>query len=515
MAAGDDGASAADPPRSAHALVRCDQVAIAGRPFPIEIGIAARPTEGVIAGEMHRPATSVGPYVLSVELIAEGFALPPGASVRTDLHVTVEQPYPSFTLQLVPDVPEEARVKRSLHVIYSVEGQTIGVAYRPIEVAVSAEAATGVPSTPGGEAVDMSVPTDRTPPDLTMRIIIPDSERDGRLRLSLDSPHDVALPSALTVDIGDDPDIYAKQLVERVGGREGQVGLYEFLLGTGRDIARQIPNEFWSALAAVAARVPGRPPTLLILSEEPYIPWELAVLDAPLDPSLPPFLSAQAHVGRWILAERGPKLPPPTEVKIASSAVVCGSYVGPEGQPLLEAEEEARLLRETYGAVPVNADMREVLDCLKGHPKVELLHFAVHGRYEPGGTSDGLALVDGTVLAAEQIRSRNLDSGPFVFLNACQVGSGAKVLGDYAGIAAAFVYAGASGVVAPLWSVQDHIARDVALRFYERVFGGAPPAEAFRSERGRFVDSPDTTSSISLAYQFFGHPSLKIMREQA
>jgi CHAT domain-containing protein len=96
-----------------------------------------------------------------------------------------------------------------------------------------------------------------------------------------------------------------------------------------------------------------------------------------------------------------------------------------------------------------------------------------------------------------------------VFLNACQVGSGAKVLGNYAGMAESLLYAGAAGVVAPLWSVDDAVAREVAVRFYRRVVEeGQPPAEVFRQERARFTDDADGVSSTYLAYQFFGNPAM-------
>ena len=64
------------------------------------------------------------------------------------------------------------------------------------------------------------------------------------------------------------------------------------------------------------------------------------------------------------------------------------------------------------------------------------------------------------------------------FLNACQVGAGQALLGDYAGMAEAFLYAGACAIVAPLWSIDDKIAHEIALRFYDGVFSGLSPAEA-------------------------------------
>ena len=70
-----------------------------------------------------------------------------------------------------------------------------------------------------------------------------------------------------------------------------------------------------------------------------------------------------------------------------------------------------------------------------------------------------------------------------MFLNACQVGMAGETLGQYGGMAQAFVEAGASAVIAPLWSVKDDVARDISLRFYQAVFSGTSPAEFLRAER--------------------------------
>jgi CHAT domain-containing protein len=105
-----------------------------------------------------------------------------------------------------------------------------------------------------------------------------------------------------------------------------------------------------------------------------------------------------------------------------------------------------------------------------------------------------------------------LAASPFVFLNACQVGSANRILGDYGGMADAFLYAGASGVIAPLWSIKDTVAREIALRFYVEAFAGTPPAEIMRRERASFhgVDAGD--SATCLAYIWYGHPSLKLSK---
>jgi CHAT domain-containing protein len=193
-------------------------------------------------------------------------------------------------------------------------------------------------------------------------------------------------------------------------------------------------------------------------------------------------------------------------------AVIVGVYNRPGWSRLIQAEDEAQRLSQSYGAIAVNAAATEVLDCLDGRPKVDLMHFAVHGKYDPNGTQDGVVLTDGHILDPFEVKGSTLARRPFVFLNACQVGVGNRVLGDYAGLAAAFLEAGASGVIAPLWSVNDEVARDIALRFYQRIFSGATIGSVLSEERSAFAESDEHLSATYLAYQFFGHPAMKVSR---
>ena len=67
-------------------------------------------------------------------------------------------------------------------------------------------------------------------------------------------------------------------------------------------------------------------------------------------------------------------------------------------------------------------------------------------------------------------------------------------------------------MIAPLWSIDDVIAREIALRFYERALAGEAPADVLRRERAAFRDDPSVVSSTYLAYQFYGHPAMHLSR---
>jgi len=140
-----------------------------------------------------------------------------------------------------------------------------------------------------------------------------------------------------------------------------------------------------------------------------------------------------------------------------------------------------------------------------------VLHFCLHGKYDPGSAKQGLILIDGDVIDPLVVKGGSLAKGPLVFLNACQVGTGQETLGDYAGLAESFLFAGAAAVVAPLWSIDDSVASALAERFYSDAFTGKPVAEIVRAERASF-GSADGHSSTLMAFQFFGHPGMRLER---
>ena len=142
----------------------------------------------------------------------------------------------------------------------------------------------------------------------------------------------------------------------------------------------------------------------------------------------------------------------------------------------------------------------------------DVLHFSLHGKYDPGTAKQGLVLVDGEVIDRLVVEGRLTRRAPLVFLNACQVGTGQETLGDYAGLAESFLFAGASAVVAPLWSIDDGVASAMAERFYDKAFAGEAVAEIVRAERAAFGTGDDPNSSTLVAFQFFGHPAFRLER---
>jgi hypothetical protein len=317
--------------------------------------------------------------------------------------------------------------------------------------------------------------------------------------------------------IGDKPEEFARNLMNSVNVNEGKSNQFDRLKGIGRHIAKQVHPKFWEALGEVSKRIGNRSPRVLILSEEHFIPWELAEVPVDLNGSAngsrnenerppSPFLAGRAVIGRGLVEC---PLPSARALTISDIVAVSGEYTTERTLP--EAVKEAQSIATTYNGRHVDAVKSKVMDCLKTKPTPSLLHFAVHGKLDRTGLVDGLIMVGDETVDPFDVEGLDLDSHPFVFLNACQVGAGGELLGTAAGMVEAFLTAGATGVVAALWSIDDKLSQEVALAFYKAAFAGVPIAEVLRTEREKFVDSAETTSATFLAYQFFGHPGLRLL----
>ena len=500
--------------------------------FELVVGLSPVPVTGVAGPELVRPPESVGAYTLVAHVIADGFTVRAGEAWRLLLEVTTANPYPITTLHLTAAAQDVAVHARTIQVLYSVDGHTMGIAARSIAVVqpstptLAATAASQPPpsvaapplAAPPSPADQLQLVPDGDAPDLTVRIT---AAADGRLAWTFESGFaDIDVPDAPIVDVVvGEPEHFANDIATKVSQHEGKPGLYQHLRGIGVEITEAVPDELWSLLQLVAERAhaAGRLPTVLLLSAEPFVPWELAVVDHPWRADLPPFLGAQATVGRWVLRRHRPMIPPPRRHVIGRVAVVWGVYERQGWSRLYAAEDEAAALlaslpSPTVSAQSVDATLAAVIDCLQGTPAVDAIHFAVHGTYDPAAGNEGLVLIDGQLLDPMTVQGTELSGAPFVYLNACQSGSGSVALSAYSGIAAAFLAAGACAVIAPLWKIGDNDAADLAEAFYPAMFAGRPPAEVVREQRAGFVNDPDTSTATMLAYQFFGNPTLRVER---
>ena len=115
-----------------------------------------------------------------------------------------------------------------------------------------------------------------------------------------------------------------------------------------------------------------------------------------------------------------------------------------------------------------------------------------------------------------------LQKRPLVFLNACEVGRPALSLSGIGGFANAFINMGASAVIAPLWSVNDTMAFEVATRFYSAIRRGdgqhAPLAQILSDIRAAAYDADtgdDTFAAVLLLWRPPGTDMLTLNRSRS
>ncbi len=148
-----------------------------------------------------------------------------------------------------------------------------------------------------------------------------------------------------------------------------------------------------------------------------------------------------------------------------------------------------------------------------------VLHFACHGLLDEDFPLDsGLALAipdrptpgadNGLLQAWEIFESMRLDA-EVVTLSACQTGLGRELGGEgLVGLSRAFQYAGASSVVASLWSVADQSTARLMAGFYRALRGGGSVADSLRAAQIELIrgdgDADDRHPFHWAAFQVVG-----------
>jgi hypothetical protein len=477
--------------------------------FELRVGLAPLPTPEVV--QRAPLAVPVDAFTLDVSVLAHGFAVVGEDPLTLRMRAGPDDPYPYRMLRLRAVDDPSLAAERVIIAVYAVAGSVIGVAHRTVWVGEEpGELAGDEPprmQAAGGVWVLPDEADAGTQPDLEI-VVAPGNDSDGRQHYWLyRSPHPGigACDKPLVTTLGGEAD-WARSVMRGVQERKDAYDLAHYLKGVGREASSAVPQEVWAALRAAGRRA--GPPSVLLATWDPYIPWELALLSEPLDPTAPAHLGAQAAVGRWIYGERQRTPAPPAHLQPRTMSVVTGDYAVAE---LKEATAEAKHLIRHYRANPVDATTDQVLMALDGERGPDILHLAVHGKFSTEELEDGLQMVDGTYLSRRSVSGVEASGVRLVFLNACQVGQGRSELGAYTGMVPAFLSIGAQAAVAPLWNVDDKVAKNFAQGFYKAVLkGGTAPAEYLRRRRAGTLGAAGAELSTPLAYLFFGHPRLTV-----
>lgn len=546
----------AERPFSAHPRLEAPDIVQSREVFNVIVGLAEQEQAGVFGGPVVVDLPkSVQTFELGVLLIVEGFEAESGQVLQSTLQVDRARPgnaTESFRLVAPSLAADEATRLSSLRVLYLFDGQVCGMAQRRIAVAASQPPAQGpdaglrpaqghgqiwTQDAPQASAVRVQpTPAGLPPVDLTVIIDQPDGDpSQGHFVWRFISPHTNDLPRhCVSTDLGAGGAELGGKVITEVH-QATLLDMAELMVtGLGRTIRDAAPPELWQTLRTVHVTLQAagerRALNVLLLTAEPHVPWELALLEDAdkLIADAPPLLGCQVNLGRWPLG--GSELPPSSRIEVKHMAAVVGDYAARSGwRKLQQAMEEGTQIVQRYQAVRLAADAPQIKKLLTarlgdvdpGHG-AEAVHFACHGEALQQHALDAAVILgDGMRLSPLVFANAPLGkrSSPFLFMNACQVGKAGELLASFSGFAGEAIKGGFRGFLAPLWSVEDQLARDIALGFYEQVFGDdtrapRPVAEVLREMRARFADT-EPNSLTRLAYVFYGHPGLTLSRNPA
>ena len=255
--------------------------------------------------------------------------------------------------------------------------------------------------------------------------------------------------------------------------------------------------------------------TVLIISDEPWIPWEMI---KPYDDRGvlidDEFFAERFELTRWLSGDQTPA----NEIQVQSFV-----YVAPPGSGLPKIDEEGelitRLLQQTGArdASPRSPDV-ETLSTVLQQGGLGLLHFAGHGTFDFSFPNEaGLLLGDGSAFRPSDLhgplQTQVKKDRPLVFLNACRSGRQGWSLTSLGGWADRWIRGcGCGAFLGPQWNVRNSVALAFARAFYESLVRSETLGLAARTARQA---ARKTAGPGWLGYSVYGHPNARILINQA
>jgi len=297
-----------------------------------------------------------------------------------------------------------------------------------------------------------------------------------------------------------DPQSYTQELLKTIEKGTSKGEGEAALRALGADLARQLIGT--KDLAALLWSLQHRVTTLLIRSEEPWIPWELVLLQDPeaRDPGEGRFLCEAFAVSRWLDASA-----PVLDLPLRRIALVA-----PRSDEPIASNEEVAFLEGLQGSArsvcPIVPRLEPLIEALASGG-YDGWHFSGHG-LPPSGDPNlaAIPLDDRRVLTPRDLCAGAAALGrshPLVFLNACHTGRAGFTLTSIGGWAQQFLGAGAGAFLGALWSIDGRQATEFAKAFYRQLVAGVPIAQAVRTARHAIRAGGDGTW---LAYTLYAHP---------
>jgi CHAT domain-containing protein len=188
---------------------------------------------------------------------------------------------------------------------------------------------------------------------------------------------------------------------------------------------------------------------------------------------------------------------PPDEEKSREGMVAFGN---PTGANLPAAESEVKAIAEVFPSTEVlsGGEVTKVALNTEQRLNKKVVHFATHGILNattPAESYIQLAASPGTEqphLTVGEVWDLPFQKVTLVTLSACESALGDKEPdgGEITTLAEAFSSAGATTVLASLWSVGDESTKELMVEFYRQLAAGQSKAEALQSAEVKLLKNP-------------------------
>ena len=366
----------------------------------------------------------------------------------------------------------------------------------------------------------MEAPLGAQPPKLTIEIHTFGLKEPGRqfwhLRVPDDVRNECTLPPNLTADIDlktDEPK-YVADLFEVLDDVESGQHMTLFQ-GLGDRLYAMTPACFQQVYWLLFDKYGNFP--IQILSDDPYVPWELMRPTRPESDQRgpdPEILARRHPLGRWFLSKEGSMLMHLRAGKVATIAPDYSKSPPHKGlKPLLSAQAESQKICSKLGpnAVPITGRKQNVIDLFEDAKKedIGLVHYAGHGASNIGKAEHAQLFLEDTDLRALDICRKETQLGrnrhSLVFFNACGAGAPGLNLGVIGGFAEALIEDKFGGFIAPLWSVVDVDASSVILEFLDNVLlADEAQRQTFAHALQKIRYESGEESPTFLSYTYYG-----------
>ncbi|NSL85776.1 CHAT domain-containing protein [Chitinophaga sp. Mgbs1] len=242
--------------------------------------------------------------------------------------------------------------------------------------------------------------------------------------------------------------------------------------------------------------------TISIISQEPWIPWELCCFSPIVEGRVTdgPYFCEQFQVTRWLAGPWSPA----EFISFSNAGFIIPQHDNLKHTELERDEIRAMLKEKNYLVEDIPANI-ETLESKFSEGTYSLLHFSGHG--VTANNKIAMMLEDNEEFTPEYINGKLSNVGirqPFVFFNACQIGRPVMGITGIGGWASRFIEVGASVFIGAYWNVLDERAHVFAAALYKELLQGATIGKAVQTAR---LATNNNGDPAWLAYTVYADPN--------